>query len=90
MRNVVNLAMVLLLTIFLNSCATVFGGRITESQRRKPMPGEPQRQIRVGAFIADLLIFWPSLIVDFGTGAIYRPNYHQSNYYHIHVEPSSD
>lgn len=56
----------------LSSCATLFGGHVTEHQRRKPMPGEVQRQVRPVALIADIL-FWPALIVDFGTGAIYRP-----------------
>ena len=56
----------------LSSCATLFGGKVTEHQRRKPMPGEVQRQVRPVALIADIL-FWPALIVDFGTGAIYRP-----------------
>lgn len=56
----------------LSSCATIFGGKVTEHQRRKPMPGEVQRQVRPVALIADIL-FWPALIVDFGTGAIYRP-----------------
>jgi hypothetical protein len=56
----------------LSSCAIIFGGKVTEHQRRKPMPGEVQRQVRPVALIADIL-FWPALIVDFGTGAIYRP-----------------
>lgn len=62
----------LCLSASLTSCATLFGGRVTEHQRRKPLPGEPQRQVRPVALIADIL-FWPALIVDFGTGAIYRP-----------------
>ncbi|UFH51838.1 hypothetical protein [Spirosoma sp. KNUC1025] len=57
----------------LSSCATVFGGRITESQKRKPMPGEQQRQVRTGALIADIILFWPGALVDFATGAIYKP-----------------
>ncbi len=57
----------------LTSCATVFGGRITDHQKRKPMPGELQRQVRVGALIADVLLFWPGAVVDFATGAIYKP-----------------
>lgn len=57
----------------LTSCATVFGGRVTDYQKRKPMPGEPQRQVRTGALIADILLFWPGTIVDFATGAIYKP-----------------
>jgi hypothetical protein len=57
----------------LSSCATVFGGRITASQKRTPYRGQPAREIRVGALIADLLLFWPGTIVDFATGAIYKP-----------------
>jgi hypothetical protein len=57
----------------LSSCATVFGGRVTEQQKRKPIPGEQQRQVRVGALIADIILFWPGAIVDFATGAIYKP-----------------
>ncbi|MFD2572056.1 hypothetical protein ACFSUS_15535 [Spirosoma soli] len=63
----------LTLSSSLTSCATVFGGRVTEHQKRKPMPGEQQRQVRVGALIADILLFWPGTIVDFATGAIYKP-----------------
>lgn len=58
----------------LTSCATLFGGRITASQKHKPQAGEPTRQIRVGALIADILLFpLVSLPVDFATGAIYKP-----------------
>ncbi|SFC90222.1 hypothetical protein SAMN05216167_102765 [Spirosoma endophyticum] len=57
----------------LSSCATVFGGRVTEQQKRKPVPGEQQRQVRVGALIADIILFWPGTIIDFATGAIYKP-----------------
>ena len=57
----------------MSSCATVFGGRVTEYQRTKPVSGQPQREVRAGALIADVLLFWPGVIVDFATGAIYRP-----------------
>lgn len=58
----------------LSSCATVFGGRVTAQQKHKPGPGEPQRQVRVGALIADILLFpLISIPVDFATGAIYKP-----------------
>jgi len=63
---------VLLLQI--TSCATIVGGQVTESQRRKPLPGEPSRQIKVGALLADAFFFGGiGLIVDFATGAIYKP-----------------
>ena len=57
----------------MSSCATVFGGRLTEYQRTRPAPGQPQREVRVGALIADVILFWPGAIFDFATGAIYRP-----------------
>jgi len=62
----------LVLCIF-QSCATVFGGRVNSYQRTKPLPGQQTRQLRVGAFIADVLLFWPGAIVDFATCAIYKP-----------------
>jgi hypothetical protein len=58
----------------MSSCATVFGGRVTEYQRTRPAPGQPQREIRAGALIADVVLFWPGAVIDFITGAIYRPN----------------
>jgi hypothetical protein len=61
------------IVLFLPSCATILGGPVTEHQRTKPNPGEPQREVRVGALIADILLFWPGTIVDFATGAIYKP-----------------
>lgn len=62
-----------LLIVSMSSCATVFGGQVSEYQRTKPEPGQPQREVRVGALIADILLFWPGAIVDFATGAIYKP-----------------
>jgi hypothetical protein len=57
----------------MSSCATVFGGRVTEYQRTRPAPGQPSREIRPIALIADVVLFWPGAVVDFITGAIYRP-----------------
>lgn len=58
----------------LTSCATVFGGKVAETQKRRPAPGEPRREIKVGVLIADILLFpLVSLPVDFATGAIYKP-----------------
>lgn len=73
MKKVTKLLAILLIALTLTNCATVFGGKVTESQKRKPLPGEEQRQVRVGALIADIILFWPGLIVDFATGAIYKP-----------------
>lgn len=57
----------------LSSCATVFGGKITEAQRTPPKAGEPKRAIRAVPLIADIVLFLPGLVVDFITGAIYKP-----------------
>jgi hypothetical protein len=57
----------------LSSCATVFGGKITQAQRTPPKVGEPKRAVRAVPLIADIVLFWPGLIVDFITGAIYKP-----------------
>ncbi|MBO6828561.1 hypothetical protein [Allomuricauda sp.] len=62
-----------LMVIMLSSCATIFGGKVTQYQKTKPAPGEQQREVRVVALIADIVFFWPGAIVDFATGAIYRP-----------------
>jgi hypothetical protein len=60
-------------TASLTSCATVFDGHITESQKRRPAKGEPRRDVKIGALIADILLFpLVSLPVDFATGAIYK------------------
>jgi hypothetical protein len=68
------LAFVLVLTMFYcTGCATVFGGRVDDCQRTRPSSGEPSRRVRAGAMIADILLFWPGLIVDFATTAIYKP-----------------
>lgn len=64
-----------ILALTLNtSCATVLSGHPpTEYQTTKPAPGEPQREIRVGALVADLILFWPGAVIDFATGQIYKP-----------------
>lgn len=62
-----------LMIVSMSSCATIFGGPVSDFQRTKPAPGEPARQVRAGALIADILLFWPGAVVDFATGAIYKP-----------------
>ncbi len=57
----------------LTSCATIFGGHISECQKTKPTAGQPSRPVRVGALILDILIFWPGAVVDFADNAIYKP-----------------
>lgn len=54
------------------SCATVFGGKVTEYQRTKPEPGEVQRKVRIVPLVLDILLFPPAVVVDFATGAIYK------------------
>ncbi len=73
MKKMKNVIAIVLVAIMMSSCATIFGGKVTEFQKRKPLGGEQQRQVRVGALIADIVLFWPGLIVDFATGAIYKP-----------------
>jgi hypothetical protein len=72
-KRVMNVAAMLVVVATLSSCATVFGGKVSECQRTKPAAGQPARAIRAGALIADVLLFWPGVIVDFATGAIYKP-----------------
>ena len=67
------LAIMLFAATLFPSCATVFGGKVSACQKTPPAPGEPVRDVRVGALIADILLFWPGTIVDFATGAIYKP-----------------
>lgn len=73
MKKMKNVIVIGLVAIMMSSCATVFGGRVTDYQRTRPAAGEPTREIRAGALIADILLFWPGVIVDFATGAIYKP-----------------
>lgn len=73
MKKIKNLVTVGLIAIMMTNCATVFGGKVTDQQKTKPAPGEQQRQVRAVALIADILLFTPGLIVDFATGAIYKP-----------------
>ena len=72
-KNVVPVLGMLVIAATLSSCATVFGGKVSECQRTKPAEGQPARSIRAGALVADILLFWPGAIVDFATGAIYKP-----------------
>lgn len=60
--------------VMLSGCATILGGKRTTYQTTKPRDGQPQRQPRVGYIIASgLLTGGIGLIVDFATGAIYKP-----------------
>ncbi len=73
MKKNLTLLSLAVLMLFTTSCATLFGGPVTAQQRAKPKAGEPAREVRILPLIADLVIFAPSLIVDFATGAIYKP-----------------
>lgn len=73
MKKVKQSIIMTLLCIYCSSCATVFGGHVTQAQRTKPKAGEPSRAVRGGALVADLLLFWPGLIIDFADCAIYKP-----------------
>jgi len=72
-KNITAFLMLILLAGSMSSCATVFGGKVSDCQRTKPGPGDPERPVRVAALIADIVLFWPGLIIDFATGAIYKP-----------------
>jgi hypothetical protein len=69
----VALILIALITLSASGCASILGGPITDAQKRKPAPGEPQRQVRAGFLIVDLLCGLIPVVVDFGTGAIYKP-----------------
>ncbi|MDA8948569.1 hypothetical protein N9H57_05460 [Flavobacteriaceae bacterium] len=73
MKKSIKLTSILLIALFFSSCATILGGKVTEYQKTKPVPGEQQRDIRLVALIADIILFWPGAVVDFATGAIYKP-----------------
>lgn len=73
MKNLKTTLLLLAVALTLSSCATLFGGKVTDYQRTKPSVNEPARKVRVVPLIADIVLFWPSLIVDFATGAIYKP-----------------
>jgi hypothetical protein len=73
MKKIVKFVPMIAISVTLSSCATVFGGSVSSCQKTKPKAGEEQRSIRVGALVADILLFWPGAVIDFATGAIYKP-----------------
>jgi len=72
-KKFINAFALVVIAATLSSCATVFGGRVTECQKTKPTAGQPARSVRGVALVADILLFWPGAVVDFATGAIYKP-----------------
>jgi len=72
-KRILNVLAVVIVAATLSSCATVFGGTVSACQKTKPAVGEPSRSVRGVALVADILLFWPGTIVDFATGAIYKP-----------------
>jgi hypothetical protein len=72
-KSLVRISAILLIAVSLSSCATLFCGPVSECQRTKPAEGQPSRQVRAGALILDIILFWPGAVVDFATSAIYRP-----------------
>jgi hypothetical protein len=73
MKNLTCVIAIFFAVCVLSSCATVFGGRVSAYQRTQPVTGQPPRQLRVVALVADIVFFWPGTIIDFATCAIYRP-----------------
>jgi len=63
----------LCLCFIISSCGVMFGGKLTDCQKQKPVTGK--RQIRPAALMFDILSpYWfISLPVDFTTGGIYKP-----------------
>ena len=72
-KKFINAFALVVIAATLSSCATVFGGKVSDCQRTKPASGQPTRALRGGALVADILLFWPGAVVDFATGAIYKP-----------------
>jgi len=72
-KRILNVLAIVTIAATLSSCATVFGGKVSACQKTKPAAGQPARSVRAGALVADILLFWPGAIVDFATGAIYKP-----------------
>lgn len=72
-KNITKFVLICLLAASVSGCATVFGGPVSSYQKLPPKAGDPPKQIRVGALVADVLLFWPGILIDFATGAIYKP-----------------
>ncbi len=67
----ITLIVVILATM--NSCATICGGRITESQTTRPKQGEPIRRVRIAPLVLNAIFLPIGIPIDFLSGAAYRP-----------------
>ena len=67
------IAVLVIMVVLLSSCATILMGPVSECQRTKPLPGKPQREVRVGLLFLDIFCFGIFTAVDFATGAIFKP-----------------
>lgn len=73
MKKIMNFLCFAVMLFCLSSCATVLGGKVGVCQRTPPKAGEPLREVRAGALIADFLLFPPGIFIDFMTCAIFKP-----------------
>ena len=73
MKKIIRLFAFVTLLFSMTSCATVLGGKVGVCQRTPPAAGQPMREVRAGALIADFLLFPPGIFIDFMTGAIFKP-----------------
>ena len=73
MKKLFKTTIICCLAISMTGCATILGGPVSQSQKIKPTNGQAQREVKIGWLIADILLFFPGTIVDFATGAIYKP-----------------
>jgi PBP1b-binding outer membrane lipoprotein LpoB len=72
MKKVKMFLVIALVAMLFSSCATVFGGHISDYQKTKPASGQAKRQLRPVPFVLDCFV--PiGLIIDFADGAIYKP-----------------
>jgi len=75
MKKIQSAIALLLVACMLNSCGLILGGKVTECQKKKPLAGEPKRQIRPWVLVADIVLCETvvPLVVDLVTGAMYKP-----------------
>ena len=60
--------------LFNSGCATIFFGTSPDQHcKTTPAPGQPTREMHVGALVFDILFGLLPLVVDLADGAIYKP-----------------